>query len=309
MKTVKISTLWDHKYSIQIPPLLKSEFRFEINNDCDVADYWFVWGGLRKNETVNINPLNTYFIVDEAYAEKKFRENFLNQFEYAITCRNDIHHRRLIKNHDLGIWYFNKSFEEIENYSSTEKSKKMSVVCSNLTWLPGHKKRYAFVNKLMGRFKDRIDFYGKGFNYIEDKFNALAPYQYSIAIENNTVKDYFTEKIFECFLTNTVPVYYGCPNIGDYFDSRSFATIDIDNFETSVDKIEELLESKNDYSARIPFVAESKNKTLSEYHFFPAIVRILNNHSSDKDKKSRVKLKMEYRQRSWLENYLRRMVK
>ena len=27
-----------------------------------------------------------------------------------------------------------------------------------------------------------------------------------------------TEKLHDCFLTKTVPIYYGCPNISDYYD-------------------------------------------------------------------------------------------
>ena len=29
---------------------------------------------------------------------------------------------------------------------------------------------------------------------------------------------YFTEKLLDCFLTRTVPVYWGCPDIYEYFD-------------------------------------------------------------------------------------------
>ena len=27
-----------------------------------------------------------------------------------------------------------------------------------------------------------------------------------------------TEKLHDCFLTKTVPIYYGCPNISDHYD-------------------------------------------------------------------------------------------
>ena len=31
---------------------------------------------------------------------------------------------------------------------------------------------------------------------------------------------YFTEKIVDAFLTGTIPIYCGCPNIADYFDPK-----------------------------------------------------------------------------------------
>ena len=43
---------------------------------------------------------------------------------------------------------------------------------------------------------------------------------FSIAIENASCKTYFTEKLLDCFATGTIPVYYGAPNIGDYFNKN-----------------------------------------------------------------------------------------
>jgi len=48
--------------------------------------------------------------------------------------------------------------------------------------------------------------------------------QFHIAVENSIVPDYFTEKICDCFRTKTVPIYCGCPNIGEYFDIEGIIT-------------------------------------------------------------------------------------
>jgi hypothetical protein len=50
--------------------------------------------------------------------------------------------------------------------------------------------------------------------------NELFYSQFHIAIENVTSDNWFTEKIIDCFQTNTVPIYIGCDNIGDFFDLR-----------------------------------------------------------------------------------------
>lgn len=42
---------------------------------------------------------------------------------------------------------------------------------------------------------------------------------FHIAIENTSIANYFSEKIIDCFQTKTVPIYYGCTNIGEYFNS------------------------------------------------------------------------------------------
>jgi hypothetical protein len=41
---------------------------------------------------------------------------------------------------------------------------------------------------------------------------------FSIIIENTQQKNYFTEKIVDCFLAKSIPLYWGCPNICDFFD-------------------------------------------------------------------------------------------
>jgi hypothetical protein len=42
--------------------------------------------------------------------------------------------------------------------------------------------------------------------------------QFGVVIENTSHRGYFTEKILDCFLLKTIPIYWGCTSIGDYFD-------------------------------------------------------------------------------------------
>ena len=65
-----------------------------------------------------------------------------------------------------------------------------------------------------------MDVYGRGYKPVEHKLEALAPYRYSVVIENIREPNYFTEKIVDCFASGTVPIYWGCPNIGQFFDVR-----------------------------------------------------------------------------------------
>ena len=41
---------------------------------------------------------------------------------------------------------------------------------------------------------------------------------FSLIIENTSEENYFTEKIIDAFQTYTIPIYWGCPNIDQYFD-------------------------------------------------------------------------------------------
>lgn len=56
----------------------------------------------------------------------------------------------------------------------------------------------------------------------EDKFPLFETFQYSLVIENSAQKNYFTEKLIDCLITKTIPIYYGCPNISEYFDTTGW---------------------------------------------------------------------------------------
>ena len=121
-----------------------------------------------------------------------------------------------------------------------KKSKLVSMVSSNKTMCAGHHKRLDWVEKL----SPNLDMFGRGFNEIERKETALDNYMFSVAIENCEKPNYFTEKIGDCFATCTIPVYLGCPNIGDYFNMDGIIVLD-DSFNIE-DLTEELYLSKLD---------------------------------------------------------------
>ena len=96
-----------------------------------------------------------------------------------------------------------------------------------------------FLERISGKVE--FDLFGRGFTPLADKWDGLAPYRYSIAVENYRGPDYWTEKIADCFLSWTMPIYYGCTNITDYFPPEAMVLIDIDDIEEAVDKIREAI--------------------------------------------------------------------
>jgi hypothetical protein len=63
----------------------------------------------------------------------------------------------------------------------------------------------------------------------ESKVELFLDFQFSIAIENSSQKYYFSEKLIDCLLTKTIPIYYGCTNISDYFDTRGWIILETTN--------------------------------------------------------------------------------
>ena len=104
------------------------------------------------------------------------------------------------------------------------KDKLISILASNKSHLPGHQQRLHMLDQL----KDYAPLFGRGFNEIEYKEDALADYMFSVAIENND--QYFSEKLLDCFLTGTIPIYYGTPSVGKWFNTEGMILLE-DSFD------------------------------------------------------------------------------
>ena len=76
---------------------------------------------------------------------------------------------------------------------------------------------------------------------------------FSVAIENASYETYFTEKIQDCFATGTIPVYYGSPDIGKFFNSDGiiFLTDDFDISQLTSDLYYDKLEAVKDNLERV----------------------------------------------------------
>ncbi|CAE7531081.1 unnamed protein product [Symbiodinium natans] len=46
--------------------------------------------------------------------------------------------------------------------------------------------------------------------------------QFVLVIENSRHQNYFSEKLLDTLLTQSIPIYWGCPNIGDFFDAAAW---------------------------------------------------------------------------------------
>lgn len=121
-----------------------------------------------------------------------------------------------------------------------EKSKLVSMIASNKRMCEGHMKRLSFVDK----FRDKLDFYGRGFNDISCKEDGLKDYMFSVGIENAVYDTYFTEKLTDCFACGTIPIFYGARGVTQYFNEDGIIFLD-DNFDLST-LTEEVYYSKID---------------------------------------------------------------
>ena len=80
-------------------------------------------------------------------------------------------------------------------------------------------------------------------------------YRYSIAVENLVSPFYFTEKILDCFAAQTIPIYIGATEIGQFFNPDGIIQTSVEDFN----HIEDILAkcTVEEYERRLPAVMEN----------------------------------------------------
>jgi hypothetical protein len=263
-------------------------FQFEINNDAVTeCDIWVVHESVDKTETVKCNADSVILVVSEETQQvPNYDPKYLDQFSLVITSRGDLVHPNVFRTFNMNPWRVNKTYDEI-NKAISNKTNSFSAVVSNNVSTAGHLKRFSFAHRLKGHFKNRMNWFGKGENEIKDKWDALYPYRYSLAIENCSVPFYFTEKIMDCYCALSMPIYAGCTNIFDFFPKESLVLVDTNALEEAIEKIEDAILGDR-FSKNFDALMEAKNLVLNKYQFIPAVSNVirekLNLNSGAKEK-------------------------
>ncbi|MBN2516810.1 MAG: hypothetical protein JXC33_12365 [Deltaproteobacteria bacterium] len=263
--------------------------RFFINQPIKKCDYWVVFEGLTKTEKTICPKENIILITGEPPTLKQYRQHYINQFHTVITCHQDMRHPHVIHQQQGFPWHigrkqqnhvnlsWSKDYDELVAMSTFPKVKQMSVISSIKDFSEGHRQRLEFVKILKNHFGDSIDVFGRGLQEIEDKWDALAPYKYHIALENAYLDDWWTEKLADPFLAGCYPIYYGCPNIEKYFDQAALTQIDITQPEQAIQIIESCLnESKYEHAQKK--IEEARLLVLNRYNLFPMLCEYVNNN-------------------------------
>ena len=94
---------------------------------------------------------------------------------------------------------------------------------------------------------------------------------FHIAVENSKNLNYYTDKIVDCFATKTIPIYWGAPNIEDYFNKDGIIT-----FKDENDLVEILNNlTEKDYQNRLEAVEENHILALENGFFFQRLENTL----------------------------------
>lgn len=170
----------------------------------------------------------------------------------------------------------------ILNYQTSSQSLSrnfISIIISDKRITTGHRYRYHLIKKIIS-YNLPIDIWGNGCrtvqNMIQNKnkkkkdsledvkyrvlgqFQEIEPYlnyRFTIANENVSLLDYFSEKLLNPLVFNVTPIYYGCRRIENYFPD---STINLSgDLSFDMDLIQKIINQPNLYQKDI-----DRNKIL-----------------------------------------------
>ena len=98
------------------------------------------------------------------------------------------------------------------------KTQNASLIASARRDQDGHQLRHAVVETARAEGID-LQVMGRGYAPFEHKHEGHAPHRFSVVIENTRAYGYFTEKLVDSLLCESVPIYWGAPDIGAHFDA------------------------------------------------------------------------------------------
>ena len=213
-----------------------------------------------------LSPINIFIACEpnEYFGNHDFAIQNQSAFSFILTWSS-----KILNNADNSMfsvygesWWQDTPYE----YQFTKKEFKVSFLRGSLLKLIGHSYRYELYDR-QNEIKTPIQFWdklgergGEFTKWRQDKIDTFRPYQYSVCIENSSHENYFTEKITDCILNKTIPIYYGCSNIGSFYNDKGIIQV------KNTDEIIKVINNLNpDYYDGILDVIEENYQRAFEY--------------------------------------------
>lgn len=215
--------------------LLKEDFDIEISNN---PDYLFFSLFGNQHQQLNCKKI---FYTGENVAPPLGYCDYSFSFDYLDDSRN----------YRLPHYLLYDGYYDLQKPKSIEKNLAKRKFCNFVVSNGNCEIRNSFFTKL-SKYK-KVDSGGRFMNNVggpvQDKRQFQSEYKFTIAFENNAYRPehpgYTTEKIMEPMTVNSMPIYWGNPEIGKEFNTKSF--VNYYDFQSEDDLIGYIIElDKND---------------------------------------------------------------
>ena len=166
---------------------------------------------------------------------------------------------------------------QLSEQSEPEKPYLISAICSRKQINLNQVRRLRFLSMLKRSIGNELEIFGRGYKPVSDKSEALAPFKYTVVLENSLEDHCWTEKFADAVLAGCYPIYAGCRNIAHYFNPDGFAVVDTTRPKAAVKTVTDILAADPAASPQVRrAMQDNKHRLLHQHQFFPHVSGILN---------------------------------
>jgi len=239
-------------------------------SDFSNVEFSFFFDYIPTLNELNINPINIFAHDEpnEYFGHHDWVMQNKENFSLILTWNQSI--LKLCDNSRLLI-YGEPWIDSISDHCIYEKNEKIfevSFIRGKKLQSSGHLLRHQIYNKQNEIFIPNKFFDETNLQTIEDTINGKIDTHknsmYSVVIENTSHHNYFTEKITDCMLLKTIPIYWGCSNIEKFYNIDGIIKIESD--DDAIEKINNL--TPEFYNSKKEVIEENWNRALS-YRCYP----------------------------------------
>ncbi len=234
--------------------------------DVSECDFLVILDYPKTDVEVRVNPNNILHICLEPANEISKYRQYANK-QVSVIYNQIKQEGKFVKSHPVLPWHLDKDYDYFKQLQveDLKKEDKIVWVTSNQRSSIQHNKRMDFLDSIANL--PFMNIYGRGIQEIESKWEVMKTAKYAIAYENFKNPYNWTEKISDCFLSYTIPLYYGCDRIESYFPKE--AIIQIDPKDKHIKQfLKETVKSKV-YNEKLEALTEARNLFLDTYQLFP----------------------------------------
>jgi hypothetical protein len=182
-----------------------------------LKDYSCILKGKSKNDNNSLNVVNFPLYIFYSYCF-----DFTHKFKKHVYDTKNV----MIPKKDVCVIITNGGDSEGRNFFIDELNKKVKI-------------------DFAGNYKNNVE--RVKYPICTPKFiEFVSQYKFIISMENSKNDNYITEKILHGFSANTIPIYWGADNVGEYFNKERFINVNSFNMNDINEAIDKIIKILND---------------------------------------------------------------
>ena len=253
-RDVTTSITWDDGWNF------KDQSWFKTYHQCDVPEYF-------PNVVPRLLEVHKFYDLILTWDERVLRECpnavFLTESACSWLPRkwNAVDPLGSMR-YDNGEIHKNPVVMEYAGCDVSAKQFAVSFLTSSKRQFPGHVLRQEIFERLPESVGDLKVWKHRSPPIVPDKRTVLEPYMFSIVPENSRHSGYYSEKLIDCFIAKTIPVYWGCTDIAKHFNAEGI--VQVYTYEDLLDKLQSL--TPEFYQNRKQVIDENFRRALLGVH-------------------------------------------